>query len=103
MFSKEHQVGKKIRKKSSEERRYNQRCKRRSYENELCEAHIYGICIVLVGQTHHILPRSQGGSLTDESNLLDVCHACHDWIHANPEMAKKLGLLKSRYQDASNP
>lgn len=46
---------------------------------------------------HELLRRSAGGSITDESNCIAVCRVCHEWIHANPAAARKLGLLKSRY------
>lgn len=47
---------------------------------------------------HEILPRSAGGSIDDESNLLVVCRADHEWIHQHPIEAKAFGLLASRYE-----
>lgn len=46
---------------------------------------------------HEILPRSAGGSVVDESNVLAVCRFCHEAIHANGKRARELGLLASRY------
>lgn len=43
---------------------------------------------------HHKTPRKRGGS-DDLGNLLWVCRACHDWIHASPELSHKLGVLIS--------
>jgi 5-methylcytosine-specific restriction endonuclease McrA len=42
---------------------------------------------------HHILRRSQGGQDTPE-NLVTLCRAHHDWVHAYPESSRQLGLLK---------
>ena len=54
-------------------------------------------CTVRSDDVHEILPRSAGGSISDEVNLICVCRADHDWLHRNPVEAKKLGLLRSRY------
>lgn len=45
---------------------------------------------------HHVLRRSQGGTDT-EQNLLYVCEQHHRRIHAFPEWAYSLGLLRRRY------
>lgn len=51
-----------------------------------CEVHRYDVCTGSAEHRHHRLMRSQGG--TDEkANTLDVCGACHAWIHANPSVA----------------
>jgi len=42
---------------------------------------------------HHILRRSQGGQDTPD-NLVTLCRAHHDWVHAYPESSRNLGLLK---------
>lgn len=44
---------------------------------------------------HHIKRRSQGGS-NDPSNLICLCQAAHDWVHANPAEAALFGLLALR-------
>ncbi len=31
---------------------------------------------------HHVVKRSQGGGLLDESNAVTLCRACHDWTDA---------------------
>jgi hypothetical protein len=41
---------------------------------------------------HHRILRSQGGPHTDR-NLLWVCLACHDWIHAHPGQAHARFLI----------
>lgn len=42
---------------------------------------------------HHVLPRGRGGP--DElSNLVALCRAHHDWVHAHPDLSKPLGLLR---------
>lgn len=43
---------------------------------------------------HHVLRRSQGGQDTAD-NLVTLCRAHHDWVHANPASARQLQLLKS--------
>lgn len=56
-----------------------------------CEARAPG-CTHGAVHTHHIRRRSQGGA--DElDNLLAVCASCHDWIHRNPEHARRNGWL----------
>lgn len=42
---------------------------------------------------HHVHLRSRGGLDTKE-NLIHVCTAGHDWIHANPTAATELGLMR---------
>ena len=44
---------------------------------------------------HHALMRSQGGKDTLE-DLIAVCRAHHDYIHANPARSYELGLLRHR-------
>ena len=46
-----------------------------------------------------ILRRSAGGSITDPENVRPVGRACHDWIGANPKLAREWGLVQSRYGD----
>jgi hypothetical protein len=45
---------------------------------------------------HHALMKSQGGKDTLE-DLIAVCRAHHDWIHANPAKSYELGLLRHPY------
>jgi len=47
---------------------------------------------------HEILPRSAGGSMTDDSNLADVCRACHDWITDHPKLAAVEGFRRFRWE-----
>jgi hypothetical protein len=49
-------------------------------------------CANRATELHHRKIRKQGGS-NSEDNLADLCIACHQWVHANPEMAYRLGLL----------
>lgn len=43
-------------------------------------------------QVHHRAGR-QGKRLIDTNLFLPVCHACHVWIHANPEASYERGWL----------
>lgn len=55
-----------------------------------CEALIRGVCSG--GPTtdrHHVRGRAH-------PETVDLCHACHMWLHAHPEQAYALGLLKKR-------
>ena len=49
-----------------------------------------------------MLRRSQGGS-DDASNLLAVCHQCHEWIHTHPAMALEAEFLRSPNADNTTP
>jgi hypothetical protein len=57
-----------------------------------CEAEVQG-CTGRATQRHHKLTRSRGGS-DDVDNTVDVCGACHGWIHANPRAAEALDLYR---------
>jgi 5-methylcytosine-specific restriction endonuclease McrA len=43
---------------------------------------------------HELKRRSQGGSITDESNCMAVCRQCHRRIGEHPQLAFHLGLAK---------
>ena len=62
---------------------------------ERCQGRCEGRTMVCTGNAeavHHILRRSQGGKHEPE-NLLALCTACHNWVHANPQAAVDKGLL----------
>lgn len=44
---------------------------------------------------HHKAGR-RGDAYLDETTWLAVCRTCHDWIHAHPAEARKLGLIVER-------
>ena len=46
---------------------------------------------------HELKRRSQGGSITDESNCMAVCRPCHDRIGQEPQLAVDLGLAKKSW------
>ena len=51
---------------------------------------------------HHILRKSQGGQNTAD-NLVTLCRAHHDWVHAYPEASRNLGLLRrSQTKETTN-
>lgn len=55
---------------------------------------------------HEIMPRSAGGSILDEDNLLALCRLCHTFVTQNPKMAANMGLhlpgwaTKEMYEEA---
>jgi hypothetical protein len=58
-------------------------------------------CSLRSKDVHEILPRSAGGSIDDETNLLCTCRVGHGWVHEHPRTAIALGLRKSRYAGAA--
>jgi len=57
-----------------------------------CEA-MTRVCTGRAHQRHHVKLRKQGGG-DEKENTLDVCAACHSFIHANVAMAYERGWLK---------
>jgi hypothetical protein len=55
-----------------------------------CEIGLPG-CQRVARHPHHRKLRSRGGT-NDADNLLDACDHCHDWAHAHPAIATRLGL-----------
>lgn len=47
---------------------------------------------------HELVRRSQGGSITDESNVMAVCRKCHNRIGNHPALAFELGLAKHGWE-----
>lgn len=45
---------------------------------------------------HEVVTRARGGDILDPDNCRAICRACHDWIHAHPADATRVGLLASR-------
>ena len=65
----------------------------------LCEVGRAG-CLLRATEAHHRVPRGYGGrhgqarQVSDRlSNLLDVCRACHGWVHGHPVAARQAGWL----------
>jgi hypothetical protein len=79
-------------------KRITEDAKRRLLKAELLEA--FPICVRCHrGRSidpHEILRRSQGGSALDETIIVMICRACHDWIHRNPTAARATGWLIHR-------
>lgn len=49
-------------------------------------------CTLVAAHVHHRKLRSRGGG-NEFDNLLDVCHPCHTWIHANVAAATDAGWM----------
>ncbi len=48
---------------------------------------------------HEIVKRSQGGSITDPSNMVPLCNFHNGWVErANREVVWNLGLVRSRWE-----
>ena len=58
----------------------------------LCAAAL-PVCSGRPSVRHHVRRRSQGGG-DQESNTLDLCVSCHEFIHAHPEFSYRVGFLK---------
>ena len=49
-------------------------------EHPLCEMCLKEGRVTVMDEVHHILPVSKGGT-HDKSNLMSLCHSCHNKIH----------------------
>jgi 5-methylcytosine-specific restriction endonuclease McrA len=47
---------------------------------------------------HELKSRARGGSITDPSNCVAVCRACHVWITEHPKEAAQQGWLKYSWE-----
>lgn len=54
---------------------------------------VSGTCRQPSHDVHHVCGRL-GTNYLDETTWLAVCRPCHDWIHAHPDVARGLGLLR---------
>ena len=66
-------------------------------EKPVCEARVDDVCTGKSVDLHEVLARSQGGSILDESNIICVCRACHDFIGREVKQATEMGLRRRRY------
>lgn len=57
-----------------------------------CELHFTDVCKGKASHRHHRKLRGQGGTNT-MANLLHLCTACHDYLHAHPRIAYSRGWL----------
>lgn len=65
---------------------------RKAYLTRLaCEAKL-PVCTGRMVEIHH--SQGRGINLNNVNSWVGVCRPCHDWIHAHPSDARKLGLLK---------
>ena len=56
-----------------------------------CEAMVFPVCTGGAEQLHHRQYRSRGGEHT-VTNLVFICKACHDCVHAHPRESAEIGL-----------
>ena len=50
-----------------------------------------------MSEVHHVAGRG-GPDPHRLENLKGLCRGCHEWAHANPEDARKAGLMASRHR-----
>lgn len=50
-------------------------------------------CGRLADDVHEPLTRARGGSITDPSNMVPLCRACHGVVQLGPQWAYDLGLM----------
>ena len=62
------------------------------------DINVCAFCGKFTNERHHMKRRSQGGS-DDRANILYVCRAHHNWIHANINDSKELGLIISVWDE----
>jgi hypothetical protein len=89
-----------IRPQSAKRRKVNK--VRRELANDLLDepCRIRGpVCTGWAEHFHELVGRAQGGSLTDERNLVPSCDSCNGWIEDNPAVAERNGW-KVRSWDA---
>jgi len=62
----------------------------------LCEAQGQASdqCQGIWSDGHEIVKRSAGGDPLNPNNVLLICRLCHDWIEANPALARERGLAR---------
>ncbi len=48
---------------------------------------------------HHT--RGRGSFYLDETTFASACRAGHAWVHANPNAARELGMLKTNFRRVS--
>jgi hypothetical protein len=60
-----------------------------------CEAAIDGVCTGRAVLRHHKRGRGKPGD-DDREHTLDLCDACHRWIHAHPEVSYERGWMERR-------
>ena len=63
-----------------------------------CEARLSERCVGAGQHYHHRKLRSRGGA-DSAANLVDICHHCHDWIHAHPKDATERGWMVPSWAD----
>ena len=49
-------------------------------------------------EVHEPLSRARGGSITDPTNAVTLCHECHSWITTHPAQATVEGWLRHSWE-----
>lgn len=71
------------------------RATRKAYitAHPICEQCIKRGLTVKAREVHHVVPIADGGSLTDMSNLMSLCHECHMAIHGIQKHDNKVNIV----------
>lgn len=91
---KPYEIPKQSKKRAKQNREYLRLRKQFLTDNPMCEAKLTG-CTGVATTCHHSKGRI-GDLLTDTEHFVALCMPCHHQVETQPEMAKQLGLSKSR-------
>lgn len=61
-------------------------------KNLLCKMNIPGVCTGQAVDVHH--SEYRGIMTLAQSSWIPCCRGCHNWVHLEPQLARKLGFLK---------
>ena len=61
-------------------------------KHPMCEVKLPGVCKGQACDIHHTAYR--GINTLAQATWLAACRECHDWVHMEPKLARKLGFLK---------
>lgn len=89
-FKPKKKIKKRSNKQIAKDEQYSTLRKDYLSKNEMCEAALPG-CSGKAIEIHHKSYR--GVNQNDEETWIGICRSCHNFIHANPKIAREKGLL----------
>lgn len=72
----------------------------------MCEGFIYGICHDWEHpgtMAHHIWPEDRDCGRHEARRGAWLCFMAHDWVHHEPKLAAKIGLMRPEIENERNP